>query len=67
MIPATSPGCPEGRPPGFDAARGEHSDLIKAGSIDPTKVVRVALRSAVSVTGVLLQAEATLTEIPEPK
>jgi chaperonin GroEL len=52
---------------GFDAARGEYVDLVKAGIIDPTKVVRVALENAVSVAGVLLLAEATLTEIPEPK
>jgi chaperonin GroEL len=52
---------------GFDAARGEYVDLVEAGIIDPTKVVRVALENAVSVAGVLLLTEATLTEIPEPK
>jgi chaperonin GroEL len=52
---------------GFDASRGEYVDLIAAGIIDPTKVVRVALENAVSVAGVLLLTEATLTEIPEPK
>ncbi|MGZ5004466.1 MAG: chaperonin GroEL [Chthoniobacterales bacterium] len=52
---------------GFDAARGVYVDLIEAGIIDPTKVVRVALENAVSVASVLLLAEATLTEIPEPK
>jgi chaperonin GroEL len=52
---------------GFDAARGEYVDLIEAGIIDPTKVVRVALENAVSVASVLLLTEATLTEIPEPK
>jgi chaperonin GroEL len=52
---------------GFDAARGEYVDLVAAGIIDPTKVVRVALENAVSVAGVLLLTEATLTEIPEPK
>jgi chaperonin GroEL len=52
---------------GFDAARGECVDLVAAGIIDPTKVVRVALENAVSVASVLLLAEATLTEIPEPK
>ena len=52
---------------GFDAARGVYVDLIEAGIIDPTKVVRVALENAVSVASVLLLTEATLTELPEPK
>jgi len=52
---------------GFDAAKGEYVDLVKAGIIDPTKVVRTALENAVSVAGVLLLTEATLTELPEPK
>ncbi|MBX6323561.1 MAG: chaperonin GroEL [Rhodospirillaceae bacterium] len=52
---------------GFDAARKEYVDLIEAGIIDPTKVVRVALENAVSVASVLLLTEATMTEIPEPK
>ena len=50
---------------GFDAARGSYTDLIEAGIIDPTKVVRLALENAVSVAGTLLLAEATLTEIEE--
>jgi chaperonin GroEL len=52
---------------GFDAARKEYVDLVEAGIIDPTKVVRVALENAVSVASVLLLTEATLTEIPERK
>jgi chaperonin GroEL len=52
---------------GFDAARNVYVDLVEAGIIDPTKVVRVALENAVSVASVLLLTEATLTEIPEPK
>jgi chaperonin GroEL len=52
---------------GFDAAKSEFVDLVDAGIIDPTKVVRMALENAVSVAGVLLLTEATLTEIPEPK
>lgn len=51
---------------GFDAASGEYVDLMEAGIIDPTKVVRVALENAVSVAGTLLMAEATLTDAPEP-
>jgi chaperonin GroEL len=52
---------------GFDAARGEYVDLVEAGIIDPTKVVRIALENAVSVASVLLLTEATLTELPEEK
>ncbi len=52
---------------GFDAARGVYVDLVEAGIIDPTKVVRVALENAVSVASILLLTEATLTEIPEEK
>ncbi len=52
---------------GFDASTGKYVDLLEAGIIDPTKVVRMALENAVSVAGVLLLTEATLTEIPEPK
>jgi chaperonin GroEL len=51
---------------GFDAARGVYVDLVEAGIIDPTKVVRVALENAVSVAGVLLLTEATMTDLPEP-
>jgi chaperonin GroEL len=52
---------------GFDAGRKEYVDLVEAGIIDPTKVVRVALENAVSVASVLLLTEATMTEIPETK
>jgi chaperonin GroEL len=52
---------------GFDAARNEYVDLMEAGIIDPTKVVRIALENAVSVASVLLLTEATMTEIPEEK
>ena len=52
---------------GFDAARKKYVDLVEAGIIDPTKVVRVALENAVSVASVLLLTEATMTEIPETK
>jgi chaperonin GroEL len=52
---------------GFDAARAQYVDLMEAGIIDPTKVVRIALENAVSVASLLLLADATLTEIPEPK
>jgi chaperonin GroEL (HSP60 family) len=52
---------------GFDAARKQYVDLMDAGIIDPTKVVRTALENAVSVASVLLLTEATMTEIPELK
>jgi chaperonin GroEL len=52
---------------GFDAARKEYVDLVEAGIIDPTKVVRIALENAVSVAGILLLTEVTMTEIPEKK
>jgi chaperonin GroEL len=52
---------------GFDAARKIYVDLVEAGIIDPTKVVRIALENAVSVASTLLLTEATMTEIPEPK
>ena len=50
---------------GFDAARKEYVDLVEAGIIDPTKVVRVALENAVSIAGILLLTEVTMTELPE--
>ncbi len=50
---------------GFDASKNEYVDLVEAGIIDPTKVVRIALENAVSVASVLLLTEATMTEIPE--
>ena len=45
----------------------EWVDLIEAGIVDPTKVVRIALENAVSVASVLLLTEATMTELPERK
>ena len=52
---------------GFDAAKGDYSDMVQSGIVDPTKVVRIALQNAVSVAGTLLLTDATLTEIEEPK
>lgn len=48
---------------GFDGSKNEFVNLLKEGIIDPTKVVRVALENAVSVAGILLLTEATMTEI----
>jgi chaperonin GroEL len=52
---------------GFNAATENYEDLIKAGVIDPTKVVRFALQNAVSVAGLMLTTEAMVTEKPEKK
>ncbi len=52
---------------GFDASTGTYVDLVEAGIIDPTKVVRTALENAVSVAGILLLTEATLTDLPDRK
>jgi len=50
---------------GFNAATGEFEDLITAGVIDPTKVVRTALQNAASVAGLLLTTEALIAEKPK--
>ncbi|MBS0421229.1 MAG: chaperonin GroEL [Proteobacteria bacterium] len=50
---------------GYDAAQKQFVNLFEAGIVDPAKVVRIALENAVSVAGVLLLAEATMTEKPE--
>ena len=52
---------------GFNAATEEYEDLVKAGVIDPTKVVRYALQNAASVAALLLTTEATVAEKPEEK
>jgi chaperonin GroEL len=52
---------------GFNAATLEYEDLVEAGVIDPTKVVRTALQDAASVAGLLITTEAAISEIPEDK
>jgi chaperonin GroEL len=52
---------------GYNAATGEYGDLIAAGVIDPTKVVRYALRHAASVSSLMLTTEAMIADKPEPK
>jgi chaperonin GroEL len=54
-------------PKGFNASSGEFEDLVAAGIIDPTKVVRTALQNATSIAGLLLTTDAALTDAPEPK
>ncbi|CAN5910464.1 chaperonin GroEL [soil metagenome] len=49
---------------GFDAQKGDYVDMIKAGVIDPTKVVRTALQGAASVGGMLVTTEAMVAETP---
>ncbi|GJQ58645.1 MAG: chaperonin GroEL [Candidatus Scalindua sp. AMX11] len=50
---------------GYDVAKGEYTDLVKNGVIDPTKVVRTALQNAASISGLLLTTDAIVSEIPE--
>jgi chaperonin GroEL len=52
---------------GFNAATEEFEDLVKAGVVDPTKVVRTALQNAASVAGLLITTEAMIAEKPEKK
>jgi len=52
---------------GFDADKGEYSNMIKAGIIDPTKVTRLALQNATSVASLLLTTEAMVAEAPKKK
>jgi chaperonin GroEL len=52
---------------GYDAQKGEFKDLVKAGIVDPTKVVRTALQDAASVAGLLVTTEAMVAEKPEKK
>ena len=52
---------------GYDAAKDEYGDLVEAGVIDPTKVVRCALANAASVAGLMLTTEVTVTDVPEEK
>ncbi|MCS6986725.1 MAG: chaperonin GroEL [Sphingomonadaceae bacterium] len=52
---------------GFNAQTEVYEDLVKAGVIDPTKVVRTALQDAASVAGLLITTEASIAEVPEEK
>jgi len=52
---------------GFNAATEEFEDLVKAGIVDPTKVVRVALQNAASVAGMMITTEAMIADKPEKK
>lgn len=52
---------------GFDAQLGEYKDLVAAGIIDPTKVVRTALQDAASVSGLVITTEVLVTDKPVPK
>ena len=50
---------------GYNAANDEYTDMVKAGIIDPTKVVRTALQDAASVASLLITTEAMVTDVPE--
>jgi chaperonin GroEL len=52
---------------GYNVETNEYEDLLKAGVIDPTKVVRCALQNAASVAGLLLTTEVLIAELPEPE
>ena len=52
---------------GYDAQKGVYGDMVKAGIIDPTKVVRYALQDAASVAGLVITTEALIAEKPEKK
>jgi len=52
---------------GFNADEEKVEDLVQAGVIDPTKVVRVAIQNASSIAGLLLTTEAIIAELPEKK
>ena len=52
---------------GFNAQTGDYEDLVKAGVLDPTKVVRTALQNAGSIASLMLTTEALVAEIPEEK
>lgn len=52
---------------GFNAATEEYEDLVKAGIVDPTKVVRTALQNAASVAGMMITTEAMIADKPEKK
>ena len=49
---------------GFDAATGNYTDMVTAGIIDPTKVVRLALQNAASVASLLIMTEAMIADAP---
>ncbi|HEY9346897.1 MAG TPA: chaperonin GroEL, partial [Inquilinus sp.] len=51
---------------GYDAQKGEYTAMIKAGILDPAKVVRVALQNAASIAGLLITTEAMVAALPDP-
>jgi chaperonin GroEL len=50
---------------GYNAATGVYEDMIKAGILDPTKVVRTALQNAASIAGLMITTEAMVAELPK--
>lgn len=56
----------KGKTEGYDADKNKYGDMIAAGVIDPTKVVKTAMLNAASVASLLLTTSSLVTEIPEP-
>jgi chaperonin GroEL len=52
---------------GFDARHGKFVDMVEAGVVDPTKVVRTSLQNAASISGLMLTTEAMVADVPEEK
>ncbi len=52
---------------GFDARKGEYTDMIKSGIIDPVKVVRISLQSAASIESLMATTECMIADKPEKK
>ncbi|TSD82934.1 chaperonin GroEL, partial [Mycobacterium sp. KBS0706] len=50
---------------GYDAQKGEFTAMVKAGILDPAKVVRIALQNAASIAGLLITTEAMVAALPE--
>jgi chaperonin GroEL len=65
VVVATVVGLPEGQ--GFDAMAEKYVDMVKAGIVDPTKVVRTALENACSIASMVICTEATVAERPEER
>jgi len=52
---------------GYDAEKGEYVDMLKAGIVDPAKVVRASLENGASIASILLTSECLITDLPEEK
>jgi chaperonin GroEL len=50
---------------GYNAATGEYGDMLKMGILDPTKVTRIALQNAASISGLMITTEAMVAQLPK--